>query len=233
MQTESIPHLPTNHVFVDLENVKVIDLSVIGGKNLILHLFIGPNNKKLDIEVVELLLEHAQAVKMIRSPKAGKNALDFVLAYHLGQAVLGDPKGYFHIVSKDTGFDALVELLKSRHVKVKRHDDWSGLHFNSAPKPPSEPKAPEIVVKAPAPKPPETVAKAPAPKPLSAGAEKLLENLRKSVKNRPLRKQTLVNHAKSSLGKEATPEMGERVVGELQKAGYLAIDNKGAVSYKL
>jgi hypothetical protein len=47
MQTESIPHLPTNHVFVDLENVKVIDLSVIGGKNLILHLFIGPNNKKL------------------------------------------------------------------------------------------------------------------------------------------------------------------------------------------
>jgi hypothetical protein len=221
MQTESIPHLPTNHVFVDLENVKVIDLSVIGGKNLILHLFLGPNNKKLDVEVVELLLEHAQAVKMIRSPKAGKNALDFVLAYHLGQAVLGDPKGYYHIVSRDTGFDALVELLKSRHVKVKRHEDWSGLHFHAAPKPTSEPKAPD------------TVAKAPAPKPLSAGAEKLLNNLRKAVKNRPLRKQTLVNHAKDSLGKEATPEMGERVVGELQKAGYLAIDDKGAVSYQL
>ena len=221
MQPESTPHLPINHVFVDLENVKVIDQSVIGGKNLILHLFLGPQNKKLDIDVVELLLEHAQAVKMIRSPKAGKNALDFVLAYHLGQAVQSDPKGYFHIVSKDTGFDSLVELLKSRHVKVKRHEDWSGLHFNPAPKPTVEAKPPEIV------------AKAPAPKPLSAGAEKLLKNLSKAVKNRPLRKQTLVNHAKDSLGKEATAEMGEQVVGELQKAGYLAIDDKGAVSYQL
>jgi hypothetical protein len=60
-----------------------------------------------------------------------------------------------------------------------------------------------------------------------------LQNLCKSVKNRPLRKQTLLNHAKQSLGKEATAEMRERVVGELQKAGYLAIADKGAVSYQL
>ncbi|MBN8461055.1 MAG: hypothetical protein J0M04_24770 [Verrucomicrobia bacterium] len=230
MTTEATPHLPTNHVFVDLENIKVIDHSVIGGKNLTLHLFLGPQNKKLDVEVVEVLLEHARTVNMIRSPAVGKNALDFVLAYHLGQAVLADPKGYFHIVSKDLGFDSLVELLKSKHVKVRRHDDWSGLHFTATPKPVTE-------VRAPVPTTPPTVAvvvaKAPAPKPLSSGAEKVLSNLKKSVKNRPRRKQTLVNHAKSFLGKETAADGVERVVAELQKAGHLSIDEKGTVTYKL
>jgi hypothetical protein len=135
MSAETNPHLPVNHVFVDLENVKVIDPAVIGGKNLMLHLFLGPHQMRLDVEVVEKLLEHAQTVRMVRTVKSGKNTLDFVLAYHLGQAVLADPKGYYHIVSKDVGYDALVDLLKSRHVKVKRHDDWTALNFHAQPKP--------------------------------------------------------------------------------------------------
>jgi hypothetical protein len=217
MSNEPTPYLPVNHVFVDLENVKSIDVTVVGGKNLTFHLFLGPQNKKLDVTVVEALLDNAQAVKLIRSPKAGKNALDFVLAYHLGQAVLADPKGYFHIISKDGGFDSLVGLLESKRVKVKRHADWSGLHFNSPPKNP----APAV------PSPP-----APATKTLSAGAAKVLENLRKTEKNRPKRIKTLVSHAVNSLGKGATTDKGEMVVEELRQSGHLVIDDKGSVAYK-
>ena len=223
MTTESPPYQPANHVFVDFENVKTIDLAVVSGKNLTFHLFFGPQNLKLDIALVECLLENAQTVKMIRSPKSGKNALDFVLAYHLGQAVLADPKGYFHIVSKDGGFDSLVDLLKAKHVKVKRHADWSGLHFASAPKPAVE-----------APSPTATKAALPsAPKALSAAAETVLGNLRKSAKSRPKRKTTLVSHARSSLGKDTTTDAAENVVEELRKGKYLGIDDKGAVSYQL
>ncbi len=50
MQIETTPHQPVNHVFVDLENVKVIDASVLGGKHLRLSLFLGPQNKKLEVE---------------------------------------------------------------------------------------------------------------------------------------------------------------------------------------
>lgn len=218
MQAETSAYQPLNHVFVDLENVKSIDATVIVGKNLTLHLFLGPQNKKLDVEVVERLLENAQAVRMIRSPKAGKNALDFVLAYHLGQAVQADPKGYFHIVSKDGGFDALVDLLRSKHVKVKRHPDWSGLHFSSAPKPAAA-SAPKV----------------PAQSGLSEAAEKLLGSLRKSEKNRPKKEKTLVSHARSLNGKDK-PEAeasAARVVAELKKVGYLEIDDKGTVTYRL
>jgi PIN domain len=224
MSCDSSPHLPTNHVFVDVENVKVIDPAVIGAKNLRLHLFFGPHQKKLDVEVVEKLLEHSQTVQMIRSPKSGKNALDFVLAYHLGQAVHEDPKGYFHIVSKDTGFDALVELLKSRHVKVKRHNDWKDLHFHSVAKPQVTAGATPQVSAA---LPEATGAK------LSQNAAKLLENLRKSEKNRPKKQKTLITHAKNFGGKDKPDAEAEKVVAELQKAGHLAIDEKRTVSYTL
>ena len=56
MQNDTTPHLPVNHVFVDLENVKTIDGSVVGGKNLTFYLFLGPQNKKLDVDIVETLL---------------------------------------------------------------------------------------------------------------------------------------------------------------------------------
>jgi hypothetical protein len=119
ISSETTPHQPVNHVFVDLENVKSIDVAVTGGRNLRIQLFFGPRNKKLDVDVVEKLLENAQAVSLVRSPKAGKNALDFVLAYHLGQAVQTDPKRYFQIVSKDTGFEARVELLKPTSFETR------------------------------------------------------------------------------------------------------------------
>ena len=50
MQSEAPSYQPIHHVFVDLENVKTIDASVVGGKNLTLHLFLGPHNKKLDVD---------------------------------------------------------------------------------------------------------------------------------------------------------------------------------------
>lgn len=232
MQTDTTPHLPVNHVFVDLENVKSIDPRVRGGKNFTFHLFYGPQNKKLDMGVVERLFENSQSVKIVRSPKTRKNALDFVLAYHLGQAVQSDPKGSFHIVAPDMGYESLVELLRSRNVEIQKHADWSGLKCRAAAKvaviPPTKtpPAAATPAAKAPA------VAK-PAAKGLSVAAEKLLKNLRKSEKNRPKKEKTLAAHARNFSGKDKPEADAAKVIEELRKAGHLAIDEKGAVTYQL
>ena len=235
MQSEPPVYLPVNHVFVDFENVKKVDISVLGRKNFIVHLFLGPLNKKLDVEVVERLLEHSQAVKMVRSPKAGKDALDFVLAYHLGQAVQTDPKAYFHLVSGDEGFDSLVELLRARNVKVKRHSNWQGLEVSAAL------KSGDTVANGQGAGSGGAAVNGAAKVPVNGGAEKspllsheavkFLLNLTKTAKNRPKKKATLVSHAKSLLGKNASDADGEKVVAELLKAGHLKIDDKGAVSY--
>jgi hypothetical protein len=244
MQPDAPLYQPVNHVFVDLENVKKVDPRVLGRKNYIVHLFLGPLNKKLDVEVVERLLEHSQAVKLIRSPKPGKNALDFVLAYHLGQAVQTDPKAYFHLVTGDEGFDSLVELLKARHVKVKRHSSWQGLEVPAALRSgeaaaaaaaaghgtgnggiPTNGPATNGAVKVIANGGPQ------GPPLLSHEAVKFLLNLTKSAKNRPKKKATLVSHAKCLLGKNASDADGEKVVAELLRAGHLKIDDQEAVSY--
>ena len=231
MQADPRFQPPVNHVFVDVENVKKVEPFVLGQRNYIVHLFLGPLNKKLDVEVVEQLLEHSQAVKMIRSPKPGKNALDFVLAYHLGQAVLTDPKAYFHLLTGDEGFDSLVELLKARNVKVRRHPSWQELETWVVAKSTGSVANGQAVANGTA----KAVVNGGPQKPasLSQATEKFLNNLTKSEKNRPKMKKTLVTHAKNSLGKGASDEKGEKVVAELLKAGYLKIDDKEAVSYCL
>ena len=257
MHSDAPPSLPVNHVFVDFENLKTIDGDTLGRKNFTFHLILGPTNKTLPVEAVARMMENAQAVTLIRSPKVGKNAADFVLAYYLGQAAAADPKGYFHILSADEGFDSLVELLRSRKMKVKRHGTWDELKALIEPKPAVAPAAPVAPAKVAAPavksgegavrSSPVATVSGPAKKAmsggqesppsmrgsLSAGAEKLLENLRKSAKARPKKRQTLVSHAKSSLGKNATDAQGEAVVEELRKAGKLKFDEKGAVEYRV
>jgi hypothetical protein len=226
MQSDPTSYQPTNHIFVDFENVKKVDASVLGRRNCIVHLFLGPLNKKLDVEVVERLLENSQAVKMTRSPKMGKDALDFVLAYHLGQAVQTDPKAYFHLVSGDEGFDSLVELLRARNVKVMRHSNWEGLKVTSTGNGnvPANGGAAKALGNS-------GTEKSPL---LSHDAVKFLINLTKSAKNRPKKESTLVRQAKSLLGNNASNADCEKVVAELQNAGHLKIERKtGAVSYLL
>ena len=47
-------------------------------------------------------------------------ALDFHIAYYVGQLSAADPSAYFHIVSKDSGFDPLIHHLKSKKVFAGR-----------------------------------------------------------------------------------------------------------------
>ena len=219
MSSATVPHTPQNHVFVDVENIKSINPAVLSLKQLVIHLFLGPMDKKLEVEVVEAILTNSHGVRLIRSPKNGKNALDFVLAYHLGQAAMAEPKAYFHILSKDSGFDSLVELLQSKQIKARRHADWDTLHTALTLKP-AIPKSP-------------TPPAAPAIKPLSPGVEKVLSYLTKSPNNRPKKSATLVRQAKSYLGKDATDAMAESVVEELRRGKKITIDEKGGLTYLL
>ena len=235
MQTETQPYQPVHHVFVDFENVRSIDTGVLEGKHVRLNLFLGPQNHKLDVEVVEKLLEHAQAVQLIRSRVTTKNGLDFVLAYHLGQAVLADPKGWFHIVAKDKGYEALVDLLKSRNLKIKKHADWSGLCLQSASKPVAQAVPPTVaatkvqkVAKA------QPATKASAAAALSATAAKLMENLKKlPASKRPKKEKGLIAHAKGLCGKDADGTKVEETLKELKKSKHITTDAKGAVTYQL
>ena len=203
---------PMNHVLVDFENVLEIDLSIIGMKSVSFTLLLGAQQKRLNAELVETLMEHATSVQLVRLTSSGPNALDFALAYYLGRAATSDPTGYFHVVSKDAGFDPLIDHLKTRRLRVRRHDDFSTLTFS-----------------APAPTPP----KPSAPPATNDSLTRALTHLGKNTKNRPKRNRTLESHLLDHFGKGATAEAITTLIERLKQDGHISIDEKGAVSYHL
>ena len=196
-----------NHVYVDFENVHHVDFSVIGTKSVTITLLLGARQTKLDAALVEKLMEHAASVQLVRLASSGKNALDFALAYYLGRAVVADPTGHFHIVSKDTGFEPLIEHLRSRHIHAHRHNDFTSLTFGRPAKLPSAP--PEDLF------------------------TRVLERLRKNTTNRPKSKKALVSHLRTFAGKSATDAEATNLIEKLQKGGHLSLGEKDAVTYRV
>lgn len=68
-------------------------------------------------------------MKFIRLTSPGKNALDFALAFYLGQAAASDPAASFHLVSKDTGYDNRTSNLAplERHFTARHAIDSSAI----------------------------------------------------------------------------------------------------------
>ena len=115
-----------NYILIDYENVKLNNLDLLAGHPFDVMIFVGSSQTKLPTELVQQLLE-LPAVECIRISGNGRNALDFHIAYYLGKLMAeGKPKTYFHIVSKDQGFDPLLDHLKvNKKVKAYRANDLS------------------------------------------------------------------------------------------------------------
>jgi hypothetical protein len=220
-----------NYVFVDFENVQQIDLAVIGSKAVNFTLLVGPRQTKLDMALAEKLFEYANSVQLVRLTSAGRNALDFAVAYYLGRAVVADPAGCFHIVSKDTGFNPLIEHLQSRHIYARRHDSFATLPFAS-PVPPSTPSAPAAPVAAPRLKSPSKVR--PPTLAVKERAARIVEHLRKPSANRPRTRTKLVKFVIAHLGRpQITEAEALDLVEHISQSGHLAVDAKGKLTYHL
>ena len=67
--------------------------------------------------------DFGENAKYIKISGNGKNALDFHLSYFLGKLSTEDPNGYYHVISRDTGFDPLIKHLKKNKIRIHRHKD--------------------------------------------------------------------------------------------------------------
>jgi hypothetical protein len=215
----------TSYVLVDFENVCDIDANILNHKDVRLVLLVGATRKTLDLDFVEKLLPHAASVRLVRLASSGKNALDFALAYYLGCATTTDPAAAFHIISKDKGYDPLVEHLQSKHVRVRRHEDCDSFCAGLQPKTHTNaPTAP-----APTPKP----APKPGPPAVESMSNLVLAHLRKSSASRPRSRKTLVSYVVTHLGNGTSQGYAESVVEHLSQSGYVAVDPTGTLTYWL
>lgn len=106
------------HLLIDFENIQPKNLDQISEKETHIWLFLGASHKALPIELVQSLLRFGERVHIIRLQKTGKNALDFYLSYYLGQITATDPQAIIGILSRDGGYDVLVEhILENQNAQ--------------------------------------------------------------------------------------------------------------------
>lgn len=117
----------TNYVLIDYENVQPEAMAVLNKEHFKVIVFVGANQAKVTFEVASVLQQMGERAEYIKISGNGSNALDFHVAYYIGALASKEPDAYFHIVSKDTGFDPLIAHLKTKKIFACRSKDVSDI----------------------------------------------------------------------------------------------------------
>ena len=128
------------HYFIDFENVHSDGLKGIETleKFSNINILYSDNSKSMSLEVIEKAAKNNVKINAYKIV-AGKNALDFQLSSYLGYfiGITESVDCEFFIVSKDTGFDCVVEFWNDRGIKISRIHSLMGESF---PEPAKEEK---------------------------------------------------------------------------------------------
>ena len=198
------PDTKLNHVLIDFENVQPKNLSLLVGQGYRVHVFVGENMTKLPFELVDAMQQLGDAGRYVKIAGNGRNALDFHVAFTLGELVHEDPKGYFHVISRDTGFDPLIKHLRRLGIEAHREQDLAEIPPLRTPATVAEGDKVGVIVK----------------------------NLAGRGQSRPRKVKTLSNTIYSLFKPKLAEGDVDQLIRDLQDQGYIALDGD-KVSYRL
>lgn len=126
------------YYFVDYENVHSEGFIGIDGiaKNDTLYLMYTEQCKTFSLEVLEKIIRRKINFEVYKVGSGSKNALDFQLSSFMGYIIAKneDKECIFYIVSKDTGFDHLIDFWRKKGVNVERIYNFSPNSKGAKPK---------------------------------------------------------------------------------------------------
>jgi len=111
--------MPESVLLVDYENIGKIDLAAIPD-GVRVPFFFGASQRTVPTEFLKAALRLGERFVPIDIEGQGKNALDFHIAFYLGEYLARSPDTSCVILSKDKGFDPLVRHLTRRGFAVRR-----------------------------------------------------------------------------------------------------------------
>ena len=110
----------TNFVLIDSENVKPDYLEKLKHEHFRVVVFVGANLKRIEFPIVKAVQSLGSNGSYVQISSHGPSALDFHIAYYIGRLSEAHPDAYFHIISKDKGFDPLIQHLKDQKIFCSR-----------------------------------------------------------------------------------------------------------------
>ncbi|MGK9065626.1 PIN domain-containing protein [Stutzerimonas chloritidismutans] len=222
-----------NYVLIDYENVQASSLERLIEPHFHLRVFLGPNNTRLPTELAVAVHRLRERADYILLDTPGANALDFHIAYYLGQLASADPTGFFHIISRDKGFDPLLKHLKNRGISALRSASIEDMPcFKALCKASVQPdRALVAVTHEPKPQPVQkTLIKEPVSNDLVVKA--VIADLIGRKASKPKTIKTLLSTIHSKVGKSTPIEKVESIYATLRQHGYVKESGKN-VSYSL
>lgn len=253
------------YLLIDLENVHPAaeDISLVRGAEFRVRIFHGPHQNKFDAEMVKAMQPLGDHLEFVQCDRNGRNALDFHVAFYLGRLVqeceaaasLEGNRARFFVVSKDAGFDALLDHIRSLGYEAARVAGLREALFGDvvrsvvatmepapivAPPPrkvataksATEVKKPSVAVvksaKTASAKKEPTPSKPATPDPWV----RVLENLRDHPNNRPTTLAALERHLSTIVGKQAAPEVVKNLIARLEQEGIAVVRGK-KIEYKI
>lgn len=225
------------HLLIDFENVQPQNLDNLPTDGIHIWLFIGVQHKMLPVSLVKSLLRFGERAHLVQLQKTGKNALDFYLSYYLGQITATDPEAQIGILSRDGGYDVLVEhILETQQaqgiVRLANIDEVQHQKITAVPPPALLENSPQPETE---PKPQQSLA------PYFQAALAALAALRRPDAFRPSRLHNLQKYLHKyvlcDLFADKADEECERtanaVIHKLKVQNFISIDEQEAVSYHI
>ena len=196
--------MPSNYVLIDFENVQPKNLGILAAHPFKVFVFIGASQTKVPRHVAVAMQALGDRAKYVEIDGNGPNALDFHIAYYIGELAAADPTGSYHIISKDRGFDPLIRHLKGKNIKVRRESDLAEIPNLRIPKKAKKDDKIDAIVK----------------------------NLVGRGQSRPRKVKTLQNTISHLVSETLSEADLAALIAELQKRKLIVI-NDGNVKYRL
>lgn len=121
--------MKNNYVLIDYENVQPKNLALLIDHEVWVKVFVGEELAKVPFDLAAALQSLGNKAEYIKINGSGPNALDFHIAFYMGKIASGDSSAYFHIISKDKGFDPLISHMKSMNILAMRERDIADIPF--------------------------------------------------------------------------------------------------------
>lgn len=112
-------------VLIDFESVQPESIAELSSDDFNLLIFIGANQTKISFELAVAIQKMGNRAEYVKISGNGPNAMDFHIAFYIGQLSIQNPTAYFHIISKDKGFDPLIQHLKTKQIYADRVESIS------------------------------------------------------------------------------------------------------------
>jgi len=111
-------------LLVDHENVREVVLSRLP-TGWQVKIFVGRSQNSIPFTLASEAQRLGERLERIKIEGDGRNNLDFHLAYHFGALVKEHPGAGFVILSRDKGFDALLQHAAHRGVQCRRINEFA------------------------------------------------------------------------------------------------------------